>query len=74
MDEIEILEIRDLLSQQTRDVHAELEAIKQRLPKPLPRWWEIAFEIVATVGLVGLSFLGGLLFHRYLFYNPYLCL
>ncbi len=74
MDEIGTLEIRDLLSQQTRDVNAELAAIKLRLPKPLPRWWEIAFEVIATVGLVGLSFLGGLLFHRYLFYNPYVCL
>jgi hypothetical protein len=74
MNEIEILEIRDLLSQQTRDVHTELEAIKLRLPKPLPRWWEIAFQIIATVGLVGLSFIGGLLFHRYLFYTPYNCI
>jgi hypothetical protein len=74
MDEIEILEIRDLLSQQTRGVNAELEAIKLRLPKPPPRWWELAIDIIATVGLVGLSFLGGLLFHRYLFYNPYVCL
>jgi hypothetical protein len=74
MDEIEILEIKDLLSQQTRGVHTELEAIKLRLPKPPPRWLELAIDIIATVGLVGLSFIGGLLFHRYLFYNPYLCL
>jgi len=74
MNDIEILEIRDLLSQQTRDVQAELEAIKRRLPKPLPHGWELALDVIAAAGLMGLSFLGGFLCHRYLFDTLYLCL
>jgi hypothetical protein len=70
MDDIDILEIKDLLNQQTRDFSAELEAVKQRLPKPPPRGWEIALEIAAAGLAVGLAFIGGVLFHRYLFYIP----
>ena len=70
MNDIEILEIKDLLSQQTQAFSAELEAIKLRLPKPPPRWWEMALEIATTGLAVGLSFIGGVMFHRYLFYIP----
>ena len=70
MNEIEILEIKDLLNRRTGEFNAALEAIKQRLPEPPPRRWEIAFEIAATGLAVGLSFIGGIAFHRYLFYIP----
>jgi hypothetical protein len=70
MDDIDILEIKDLLNQQTKEFSTELEAFKQRLPKPPPRWWETAFEIATTGLAVGLSFIGGVMFHRYLFYIP----
>jgi hypothetical protein len=70
MNDIDVLEIKDLLSQQTQAFSAELEAVKQRLPEPPPHRWEIALEIAATGLAVGLSFIGGIAFHRYLFYIP----
>ena len=70
MNDIEILEMKDLLSQQARQVSAELEAIKWRLPEPEPRWWEMASGIVAAMLLAGLSFIGGVLFYGYLFDIP----
>ena len=68
--DIEILEIKDLLSQQTQQFSAELEAIKWRLPEPEPRWWEMASGIIAAMLLVVLSFSSGVLFHCYLFNIP----
>ena len=70
MNEIDILEMRDMWSQQTRQLSAELEAVKRRLPEPTTTWWEIVSGILAAMLLAGLSFIGGVLFHLYLFDVP----
>jgi hypothetical protein len=70
MNEIETLEVKDLLSQQTNALNAELEAIKERLPEPWPRWWVVVVDIVLTVVAFVGTFFGGVLFHRYLYYFP----
>ena len=68
MDDIGIPEIKNLLNQQTRDFSAELEAITWQWPEL--RWWEMVSGILAAILLVGLSFIGGVLFYLYLFDVP----